>query len=464
MALAGAPKTAPAPTTHTLAWAIDRYRNSSAWARLSVATRRQTENIFKHVIRTAGTIAPRDITAETIKKGREKRKEKPHAANNFLKSMRRLFKWAADPDGGNLIAANPTVGVKLLKGSNSDGFHTWTEEEIKRFEDYWPIGRRERLALDLLQFTSFDRGDVVRLGRQHVKNGQIEFRMAKARGVGMVYPPMLPILAATISASKAGDLTYLVTENGTPFVKESFGNWFREAARAAGCPGSAHGLRKFAATRCAENGATVPQLMAMFGWSLRRWRCSTPRRRAARSSPPTQPRCCFRHRLRTRKSRTFHPVRKKIQKKLQNQVLRKHMVPRRVVPDGIVDAEPHEPAEQQVVVELLHQLALGADRVEGLDQRAAQQLLGRDRGPAHARVELGEPWRELLQHRVDQRPHYPQRMIGRDALLHGNVAPHRALLLQIVTAHAHLRRSCHAHRSRTLMLARDLKSGFSAAC
>ena len=40
----------------------------------------------------------------------------------------------------------------------------------------------------------------------------------------------------------------------------------------------------------------------------------------------------------------------------------------------------------------------------------------------------------------------------------------RALLLLIVTAHAHLRGSGHAHRSRTLMLARYLKSGFSAAC
>jgi integrase len=266
-ALAGAPKTAPAPSTHTLAWALDRYRQSSAWAALSPATRRQSENIYKAVIKTAGTEPLRNITAETIRKGRERRKERPHAANNFLKSMRRLFKWAADPDGGNLLTANPAVGIKLLKGTNPDGFHTWTEEEIQRYEAHWPIGTRERLALDLLQYTGLDRGDVVRLGRQHVKNGQIEFRMAKARGVGMVYPPMLPVLATSIAASKTGDLTYLVTEDGTPFVKESFGNWFREAARAAGCPGSAHGLRKAAATRCAENGATVPQLMAMFGWS-----------------------------------------------------------------------------------------------------------------------------------------------------------------------------------------------------
>jgi integrase len=50
-------------------------------------------------------------------------------------------------------------------------------------------------------------------------------------------------------------------------VKEGFGNWFSDACRAAGCPGSAHGLRKAGATRAAENGASERQLMAIFGWS-----------------------------------------------------------------------------------------------------------------------------------------------------------------------------------------------------
>jgi integrase len=50
-------------------------------------------------------------------------------------------------------------------------------------------------------------------------------------------------------------------------TKESFGNWFREASKAAGVPGSAHGLRKAGATRAAENGATTTELKAMFGWT-----------------------------------------------------------------------------------------------------------------------------------------------------------------------------------------------------
>ncbi|MGD9920598.1 MAG: tyrosine-type recombinase/integrase [Pseudorhodoplanes sp.] len=265
-ALEGAPKPSKATRAQSLQWGIDRYRASSAWAALATATRRQSENIFGAVIKTAGEDALSAITAETIRAGRERRAAAPHAANNFLKTMRRFFKWASDPQGGALVSSNPTLGVKLLKGKNKDGFHTWTNEEITRFEARWPIGTRERLALDLLLYTGLSRGDVVRLGRQHVSGGVITFRMEKERGDGVVYPPVLPVLAATIAATKTGDLTFLVSERGSPMVKESFGNWFREACREAGCPGSAHGLRKAGATRAAENGATVNQLMALFGW------------------------------------------------------------------------------------------------------------------------------------------------------------------------------------------------------
>jgi len=54
---------------------------------------------------------------------------------------------------------------------------------------------------------------------------------------------------------------------GKPLTKESFGNQFRAACKAAGVPGSAHGVRKIAATRAANAGATVAQLEAIFGWT-----------------------------------------------------------------------------------------------------------------------------------------------------------------------------------------------------
>src|SRR6516225_10053444 len=60
---------------------------------------------------------------------------------------------------------------------------------------------------------------------------------------------------------------FICGERGEPLTKESFGNMFKAACKAAGVPGSAHGIRKIAATRAANAGATEAELMAIFGWT-----------------------------------------------------------------------------------------------------------------------------------------------------------------------------------------------------
>lgn len=249
---------------HTLEWALDRYRASSAWARLSPATRRQRENIFKAIIAQAGGARLADIDRASIIASRERRAATPHAANVYLKSMRAFYGWACGD--GALVEDDPTKGVSLLKGQNDDiGFHTWTEEEMARFEARWPIGTRERLAFDLLLYTGLRRGDASRVGRQHVRDGMISIRAEKTGEE--LFIPILPPLATSIAAAPTGDLAFITGSDGKPFVKESFGNWFRDVCRAAGCPGSAHGLRKAGAVRAAEAGASNRELMALYGWT-----------------------------------------------------------------------------------------------------------------------------------------------------------------------------------------------------
>jgi integrase len=262
-ALEGAPLPSKEPKAQTLAWALDLYRASSSWGKLANSTRRQRENIYRAAIKSAGDVSLKSITDNTIKAGRERRKATPHSANIFLKAMRAFFAWAIED---KLVTLDPTKGVKLLPGPNdADGFHTWTQAELDRFEAHWPVGTRERLSYDLLLYTGLRRGVAVRVGGLHEREGVITIRTEKTGEPVSI--PILPPLAASIAATRTGDLTYLVTEAGQPWVKESFGNWFRKICRRAGCPGSAHGLRKAGATRAAERGATERQLMAIFGWS-----------------------------------------------------------------------------------------------------------------------------------------------------------------------------------------------------
>ena len=106
----------------------------------------------------------------------------------------------------------------------------------------------------------------MRFGRQHVKDGVGTIKTEKSFFEITVTLPILPVLAATLAAGPCGDLTFIAGEGGQPLTKESFGNPFRTACRAAGVAGSAHEFRKIAATRAAENRATVAELEAIFGW------------------------------------------------------------------------------------------------------------------------------------------------------------------------------------------------------
>jgi integrase len=243
----------------TLAWLIARYRDSGVWAALSPATKRQRENIFKHVIDRSGDFPYSDIDRAAIVAGRDNRG--PAAAKNFVAALRGLFKWAVD---ASLLQDDPTAGVQVAR-PKTDGFHVWSEDEISIFESRWPVGTRERLAFAIFLYTGLRRGDAARLGRQHIRNGLIDLRTEKTGTQILI--PVLPVLQEIIDSSPTGDLALIATKEGRPMTKESLGNWFREAAKAAGVPGNCHGLRKAGATRLAEAGATVHELNAIYGWS-----------------------------------------------------------------------------------------------------------------------------------------------------------------------------------------------------
>jgi integrase len=255
-----------APAAGTLAWLIARYRETTAWSVLSRATQRQRENIFKHVLASAGSDPFLRITEKTILAGRERRAGTPAQARNFLDAMRGLFRWGFE---ARLVPRDPTVSVKNPKRKKGPGFKKWTEEEVQRYEAHWPIGTKERVWLDVLLYTGLRRGDAVLIGRQHVRNGIATLQTEKSGETITVTLPILPALARTLAAGPCGDLAFICGARGTPLAKESFGNAFKEACQAAGIneiKKAAHGLRKIGATRAAENGATVAELEALFGW------------------------------------------------------------------------------------------------------------------------------------------------------------------------------------------------------
>ena len=110
----------------------------------------------------------------------ERKAGKPGAANNRKKYLSAMFGWAVKK---RYMAANPARDAER-ESYATDGFHTWTVDEVRQFEERHPLGTKARLALALLLFTSARRGDVVTFGRQHVKDGTLRYVPRKTRAHG----------------------------------------------------------------------------------------------------------------------------------------------------------------------------------------------------------------------------------------------------------------------------------------
>jgi len=275
-AIAGKPLSGKAsPAKASLQWLWNSYRETSAWTDLALSTRKQRENIMLHVLASSGTKPYAAIGPQNIQDGLDKRSKTPAAARNFLDTMQGLFRWAKKRKH---VKTDPTADgdIDAPKRKKSNGFPAWTREDVEAYRRRWPLGTRQYVWLDVLLYTGPRRGDAAIIGRQHEKDIRnedgsvtrvVQWKTEKGGEITTVTIPILAPLRRTLDTGPTGDLTWICGARGLPFTKESFGNAFSEAARMAGVKKSAHGVRKIAATLAAENGATVHELMALFGWT-----------------------------------------------------------------------------------------------------------------------------------------------------------------------------------------------------
>src|SRR5262245_46207906 len=125
------------------------------------------------------------VTAWKWKFGREKERMKV----SDVKASRRGPIWRSRClPAQSLISSgdDPTRDVKAIR-VKTGGHHSWTDDEIARFERRHPVGSRARLAHALLLYTGQRRGDVIRMGPQHMRGGAIHVKQEKG-GAELVIP------------------------------------------------------------------------------------------------------------------------------------------------------------------------------------------------------------------------------------------------------------------------------------
>lgn len=240
------------------------YYQNQAFTSLSPVTQRARRNILENFRKEHG-----DKRVAHLLRGHVETmvaKKKPFAQRVFIKALRGLMEFAMKGESP-LRRDDPTLRIQLVP-VHSEGHATWSEEQIGVYEAKHPIGTKARLAMALMLYTGCRRGDVVVLGRQHIRDGWLTYTQDKnrVRKPVTVSIPVHPELRRIIDTTPNEHLTFLTTQYGKPFTAAGFGGWMRDRCDEAGLPSlSSHGLRKAIARRMAEAHKTPHEIMSVTG-------------------------------------------------------------------------------------------------------------------------------------------------------------------------------------------------------
>ncbi|MDJ0631220.1 MAG: tyrosine-type recombinase/integrase [Rhodobacter sp.] len=239
---------------------IDHMERQVAAGQLDASTLKQRAAFYDRLIARFGQkvmAMPRHKVLEI----RDEMVGTPGAADNMVKSIRALFKWAVDRGH---VQENPAAGIGRI--SRGSGATPWTPADVDQFRKFHAPGSMAHFALTLFMFSGCRIGDAVLLGRSNVADGMLHWQPTK-RGSAAVSVPILPPLEAAIRSQTVVGPTFLLTALGKPFASSTaFGNRFRKWCAEAELQGrSPHGIRKALAELLAERGLSQFHIMAVLG-------------------------------------------------------------------------------------------------------------------------------------------------------------------------------------------------------
>jgi len=250
----------------TLGALCDAFTDSRLYAGLS---KDYARSVARHVeaIRAAygeavwTAIRPHNISADLSRLP-------PVAARARRKAWRLLARHAGGTD--------PSASVRAPALPKSEGHAPWIPDEVAAYRRTWAIGSMERAAFELLYWSGARTIDAVSLAPAMIgADGILTYTQGKTTNPAHVpWTCRLPDWARpweedrdklheALKASKGA--TYLETAKGKPRTPKGLSNLLSRAARAAGVPKSAHGLRKSRLTLIAEAGGSTGAIMSWGG-------------------------------------------------------------------------------------------------------------------------------------------------------------------------------------------------------
>lgn len=267
----------------SLRWLVVRYYRHAAFQSLDAETKghrtRNLDGVCKSIHPETdgprGNLAFAKMARVNIKAIRaEAMPRGVAAANAVVGALRVLFNWAIDEE---LATINPAANIEALQG-NTEGHHTWTDDEMTQYEARYPVGTKARLAFDVLLYTGVRQSDAIRFSRPMMKGGAFHFTEYKGSHSKVVTKrrpkpkhrvvSIAPELQRSIDKTPSDGLMILTSKTGRPYSKSNFEKQIRRWCDKAGLPlCTSHGIRKGGATIIGDNGGTGSQLLGLYGWT-----------------------------------------------------------------------------------------------------------------------------------------------------------------------------------------------------
>lgn len=254
------------PRAGTFMTIIAQYKAAPEFTGLAASTRRAYLAYIKLIEDGFGdlpvaALADRRVRGE-FKTWRDSFAETPRKADYAWTTLARIMSFAKDR---GIIATNPCErGGRLYVADRKDNI--WTEEDIAAV---LAVASSEiQLALVLALWSGQRQGDLLRLPWSAYESPYIRLRQSKG-GRRVAMPAGAPLRALLDTTTRRGPLI-LTNTLGRPWTSDGFRTSWGKACERAGVDGlTFHDLRGTAVVRLAIAGASVPQIAAVTGHSLK---------------------------------------------------------------------------------------------------------------------------------------------------------------------------------------------------
>lgn len=264
-----------APKNHLLISILDHFEQSRDFADLADRTRKDYRRLIRVIEAEFGdfpisALEDRRTRGEFLAWRERLAVKSRRQADYAFAVLARTLSWAHNR---GLVPMNPCERPgRLYRAERAE--KVWTDADEQAFHAEAP--QHLRLALTLALWTGQRQGDLLRLEWAAYDGGTIRLRQRKTK-IRVTIPvgaPLRTALEAALAeyrrAGKPVPSTILATERGTAWTEAGFRASWRKACIKAGVTGvTFHDLRGTAVTRLAVAGATVPEIAAITGHSLK---------------------------------------------------------------------------------------------------------------------------------------------------------------------------------------------------